>query len=219
MISVNNNEPLVLDGERVLNPLRQVSKVILLLVVFLLSGCQGEARFNNSELENVPGAYAYSEGESKYVNLYQRAAQHLGSNEFADAEEVYRELIQLEPENFNGYIGLGSSLFFQDQYEDAREAYQMAFDLNPNSVQAIIGIGSAYSASGQYELAVDAYRTAIDIDPDEVNAHWGLAIVMDKEGYSKDEIIVHLEKIIKIDPKSALAVEARDWIDRLNSEN
>ena len=90
-------------------------KFLLTCLAFLLilSACNVNKSPGKDDVDNLPGGYSYSEGFTNYSFQYQQAAQHLNANDYVQAEEIYRDLIEKEPENFNGYIGLGSSLIFQ----------------------------------------------------------------------------------------------------------
>lgn len=197
---------------------KKVLILVYLAFVLVLSSCNGNKSTGNDDMANLSGGYSYSEGFTNYSLLYQQAAQHLTSNDYVQAEEIYRDLIEKEPENFNGYVGLGSSLVFQDKYEQALEAYSRALELNENSTESLVGLGSTYSKMGDYQSALDNYLEALALNPNDINAHYGTAIAMQNLGLEKALIVQHLEKIIEIDPSSDIATRAENWMNELLSQ-
>lgn len=183
--------------------------------VIIFSACSVNKTSGKDSLDNFPGGYSYIEGTTQYPELYKKAAQSLNSNNYVQAEEIYRGLIEKEPENFNGYIGLGSSLINQEKYNEAIIAYSHALELNPNSSEAFIGLGSSFSKMEDYQSALDYYIKALDLDEDDINAHLGAAIAMSNLEYENILVIQHLEKIIEIAPSSDLATEVENWINDL----
>jgi len=166
----------------------------------------------------LPGGYSYSDGATNYPMLYKKAAQYLNSNNYVQAEEIYRDLIEKEPENSNGYIGLGASLIYQEKFDKAIAAYSHALELNANSTEALVGLGSTFSKIGDYQTALENYLKALDLNPNDINAHLGAAIAMQNLGFENDLIIQHLEKIIDIDPSSDVATRAENLMKELLSQ-
>ncbi len=193
------------------------NKIICLsfLYILFLSACSFNKANSNEGLNNLPGGYSYSDGDTNYLLLYRRAARYLNSNDYAQAEDIYRVLIEKEPENANGYIGLGSSLIYQEKYDEAISVYSQALELNANSSEALVGLGSTYSNMGNHQTALENYSKALDLDPDDINAHLGAAIAMHNLGYEKGLILQHLEEIINIDPSSDVATRAENWMNDL----
>jgi tetratricopeptide (TPR) repeat protein len=190
---------------------------LLLGVLLISSGCRFLLVPSGQELENVPGAYTYSQGSTDYPHLYQQAVKHLEKNEFNQAEALYRDLIAKEPEGANGYIGLGTSLNLQARYMEAREAYETALAIAPDSVDALIGLAAAFVRQGLHPQAADTYRQALALDPENPNAHYGLGTVLVLLG-EVEEGIEHYEKVIELAPNSGLAAQAEIQVGELSQE-
>ena len=199
-----------------------LNKMVIFLSLGLIinfSACSINKATGNDGLDNFPGGYSYVEGTTQYPLLYKKAANNLNSNDYAQAEEIYRDLIEKEPENSNGYIGLGASLIYQEKFDEAIAAYSHALELNANSAEALVGLGSTFSKIGDYQTALENYLLALELNPNDINAHLGAAIAMQNLGFENDLIIQHLEKIIKIDPSSDVATRAENWMKELLSQD
>jgi tetratricopeptide (TPR) repeat protein len=188
-----------------------------LTLILLISSCKVISRSEDPQIEQVPGAFKFTEGRTSYPDLYRRALEHLGDSQFEQAGDVYQDLIAAEPENPNGYIGLGTSLSLQGRYEDAEEAYQEALRISPGSVEALIGMGSVSASTGDFSAASEYYTQALDHDPDHPNAHWGLALALHSMGKG-EEAMRHLGKILELTPDSVLARQAADLMDAIRLE-
>jgi cytochrome c-type biogenesis protein CcmH/NrfG len=195
-------------------PLRIIVVGISLLIVWFISACEPTRSESHREIERVPGAYTFSEGDTAYAHRYQDALEHMGKNEYCEAEAIYRELIEKEPDNSNGYIGLGSALTLQDRYEEALEAYADAMKISPDSVEALIGLGSASYMLADFQNASSYYAKALEQDGENSNAHWGLAITLVRMG-QEGAALAHLEAVIELLPNSSLATEADKMIDEI----
>lgn len=200
-------------------PFRKKFKYIWISLIIILASCSIFNWSENKSIVNLPGGYSFAEGVTDYPLLYQKALRYLSKNDYVRAEETYRDLIEKEPENSNGYIGLGASLIYQERYHEAITAYLQALDLNENATQAMVGLGSTYSKLEDYQSALEYYAKAIELDGDEINAEMGMAIAKANLGYQKEEIIKHLERIIEINPSSQLAEQAETWKSELNSND
>jgi tetratricopeptide (TPR) repeat protein len=194
--------------------LRNSSLLLVLLVGFILSSCVLLSAETRRKIENVPGAYVFTEGVTAYPDQYEAATVHLEAHEYAEAEAIFQGLIDLEPDNVNGYIGLGTSLSLGGKLDAAVDAYSAALRTMPDSDDALVGLGSTYSMMGEYSKAEDYYTLALVKDFQNPNAHWGLAVVLDLQG-QRAEAIEHLEWIIENAPDSSAAEFAKDILNQL----
>jgi len=194
------------------NNKNQIRLVIGLLILFLLSTCAPRTGTPKIEIEELPGAYTFFEGDTSYPELYYQAVEKLNAGDYNAAEIIYKDLIEKEPGNVNAYIGLGSSLLAQDRSREAIAAYEEALAISPGSVDARIGLGSTYYMLNEKSEALEHYTAAVELDENNPNARWGLALVLIASG-EEEEAIEHLEKVIELAPDSQLAIGADDLVD------
>jgi tetratricopeptide (TPR) repeat protein len=125
-------------------------------------------------LENLawePGVHA----ANNYYTLGNTYYHH--QQNYAQAIDAYRKVIELRPRNADAYVGLGSSYCGQQDYANAILAYEKAIEINPKNVSAYLGLGAGHTERKYYLNATLAYQQAIDINPREGAAYLGLGIV------------------------------------------
>jgi Flp pilus assembly protein TadD len=69
--------------------------------------------------------------------------------DWSQAERVYREALDKDPERAEAWRGLGYVLRKQGQTAEARAAYEKASELTPADGETLLGLGETYVASGR----------------------------------------------------------------------
>ncbi len=200
-------------------PYKRCFRFVVALTVhgaFVLSACAATPRMERGELEGAPGAFTYSGGLTTHTDIFQQAVQLLSEGDYAGAESVYRGLVDLEPANPGAYVGLGSSLFFQDRFAEARAAYTRASELDRQSAKAHIGLGSVAWKTGDADTAMNEYSKALDLDESSADAHWGMAVALEAQGRTA-AAISHLERVLVLTPGSGVAELAQSKLDELRA--
>jgi tetratricopeptide (TPR) repeat protein len=193
------------------------ASILAIASSFMLVSCIFTSTRQRQEISELPGAVIYSGGKSSVSEIFNEAAERLGESKFDEAEILYRQIIEIESTNPDGFVGLGGSLLYQDKLEEAEQAYLQAINLSPESVEALIGLGSVHYLQGEYTEADEFYGQALEIKGDYADAHWGKAIALEQLG-KVEEAIVHLERFIELAPDSQLASDAHLRIEELKSE-
>ncbi len=160
------------------------------------------------EYPSQPGAVSYDEGSSNFPEMYREAAELTDQGKSNEAEEVYRKIIELEPNSALGYIGLGSCRFEQHDLKGAEENYRRAAALDPKSSMATLGLGSVCRRRNEFQAAIEFYTRALALAPGLPDAHWGLAITYDDIG-NRQQAGYHFREFWKLAPDSLLAPRAK----------
>lgn len=197
-----------------ISPSRVIAWVVLSTLA--VSACGSELRKSRDGLEGAPGAFTFSGGSTAHADMFHQAAQLLSEGDHAGAESIYRRLVDLEPADPAGFIGLGSSLFFQDRLDEAAGAYTHAIELDEDSSEAHIGLGSVALKAGDVDAALDEYSKALDLNEESAEAHWGMALALQAHGEPAGAIS-HLERLVELAPDTALAALAQSRLDVLQS--
>jgi tetratricopeptide (TPR) repeat protein len=103
---------------------------------------------------------------STYANLG-TAYRTLG--DYAKAEESYQQALQLNPEQFNAYLGRGVLLEKQGKLDEAIASYKRSIELVATD-QAYVRMAHALQAAGRTQEALAAYQEALKINPDSHEA-------------------------------------------------
>ncbi len=168
----------------------------------------------SGENYNLPTSgeiFGHEGGQSKFPELFAKARESLERGDLEHAEEIYHQIISLEPDNPLGYVGVGSCRFFADDELAAEENYRKALELDPNSTGALSGMGAISYIQGNYIDAIEWYQKAIDLNHDLGDAHYGLGISYDATGQT-ELAIYHFDEFLKLAPDPNLATYARERV-------
>ncbi|NJK39609.1 MAG: tetratricopeptide repeat protein [Oscillatoriales cyanobacterium RM2_1_1] len=94
------------------------------------------------------------------------------AGDFAQAELILREIIQLDPQSALAYNNLGIALYEQGKLDEAIASFKTALTLpnsqgTPASSHALApnGLGLTLQQQGKLQEAISEYKKAIAIDP------------------------------------------------------
>ena len=95
-------------------------------------------------------------------NAMGEAALRMGDN--LRAEQAFSKVIELEPDNVNGFNNLGAIYLMTGRYPAAATAFQRATELIPTA-DAYSNLGIAYAWQGRFQEALGPYLKAVEISP------------------------------------------------------
>ena len=115
--------------------------------------------------------------ESDYSNAQtlQRAIELHRGNDLAQAEQLYRRVLEREPNHSDALHNLGLIALQTGHAADAVSLLRKAVTLAP-SAGALSNLGMALHHSGQTAAAIDAFCAAIRVDPNFAIAHLNLGL-------------------------------------------
>ncbi len=99
---------------------------------------------------------------------------------FDEAEEIYRDVLTLDPESGSGRNGVARSLATRHELEDALGWAQAAIVVEPEAAIFHHTLGHIYQRMRQFPPAADAYQRYVDLLPTATNlekAEWARAEV------------------------------------------
>ena len=108
-------------------------------------------------LTSDPGLLA-----ATYANLG-TAYRSLGEDE--KARTSYDQALQLNPNQYNAYLGRGELLEKQSRMEDAISNYSKAVELRPTD-KGFLLLGRAFERTGRRSEALAAYQAALKLSPE-----------------------------------------------------
>jgi Flp pilus assembly protein TadD len=120
-----------------------VRRIVLLLVLSLCVASRAAEPPSRAEPEA-----AEPEGPSVGA-LVARAQLCAVKQDWAQAEEVYQQALDKDPERADAWRGLGYVLRKRGQTVDARAAYERALELAPTDGETMLGLGETYVAGGR----------------------------------------------------------------------
>jgi hypothetical protein len=122
--------------------------------------------------------------------LYERATA-LEASSPSEAIDVYRQILEREPEYADAHVNLGRLLHESNDVYAALVHYRAALSIRPGDPTAAFNTGVALEDLGANMDAIIAYRRAIERDPCNPDAHYNLARLLEQVG-KPDQAVRHL---------------------------
>ena len=116
------------------------------------------------------------------------------------AENIYRQVLSVEPENPDALHLLGVIAHQNGAHSSAVELFQKAIRANPRVANYHNNLGNALHRLGRFEEAVASYRRALDLAPDSPGTYTNLGAAYGELGRFDDAIAAHRKALeIKAD--------------------
>lgn len=116
-----------------------------------------------------------------------------------DAEQVYKTILEAEPECADALGGLGLALLDQGVPDQAVQIFRRILSLTPDQALAHHNLGNALYACREFEQAANAYRQALEIDPTDGASAFELGNVLADLGKLEDAVAIY-RRVLDIDP-------------------
>jgi tetratricopeptide (TPR) repeat protein len=111
-----------------------------------------------------------------------QAAEFLRNRQYADAASEYRAAIQLDPQNADLHINLGTALGQQGDRDGQIAEDREAVRLNPNNDRAHNILASALSQAGDWDGVIVEYTEVVRLHPTSYTAHYSLGMAYEHKG-------------------------------------
>ncbi len=133
------------------------------------------------------------------------AVQHHQAGRLQQAEDLYRQILQAEPQNVEALHLLGLTEHQMGRHQSAIEYMCASLRLKPNQAEANNNLGAAFTARGQLPEAQACFRQAVHLKPDYAAAYKNLGNVLKLQG-KYDEALASLQLALRLDPRYAGAL-------------
>lgn len=148
------------------------------------------------------------------LNEYNRAKVLADRQKFDDAETLYREAIEENPNLSAAYTNLGLLLSDRGRLREAEPLLAQAIRLEPGDPVAHINYGVALARQSRLEEAIDQFRIAMKLSPASSAARYNLAAALMVQG-QKPEAIQLLRPIASSDSPDPFARRAQAMLHSL----
>jgi tetratricopeptide (TPR) repeat protein len=127
----------------------------------------------------------------------------------AEAEKIFRESLQQQPDSLNALVQLGMALMCLEQWTNAAAVLERAVTLKPDFGAAHHNLGVARSRAGDIAGSIKAFRDALRCTPGDVNALIALAEELANAGQVAEaiECVKRAEELAPNEPRLARARE------------
>ena len=130
------------------------------------------------------------------------------NKKYREAAEIFNAAAELNPENFQAYLGRGTALSEIGQSQQALEDLNKAAELNPNFAVTYLNRGAVYADVRKYEKAIEDYNKAIELKPRYAIAYFNRGVSLYRLQRYEDAIESYT-KSIELNPKNEFAYSNR----------
>ena len=132
------------------------------------------------------------------------AIQHHQAGRLQPAEQIYRQILAVEPNHADAWHLLGVIARQVGKYGIAVEYIGRAIGLKADVAAFHINLGNVFKEQGNLGEAVACYRRALDLNPEFTEAHNNLGVAFKEQGHL-DEAVACYRRALALKPNYAEA--------------
>ena len=136
--------------------------------------------------------------------LHQKANTFYELKRYEDAIASYEKVVDIRPDFFQAWNGLGKTFYEIKRYPEALEAYDSAINLQPNNMEAWKGRGFTLYKLGKYEDAISSFNKTLNLDREQSQVWNALGEALSKLNEYSQAIHAY-NQAIELDEKFDLA--------------
>ena len=130
------------------------------------------------------------------------AVKHHQAGDLDRAQNLYREVVRLDPSHADALHLLGVAALQNQQHETAVDLIQQAIAVDQSASSYHCNLGTVFRALDRLDDAVASFREAIRLNSSFAGAHYNLAMALDLQKH-QDEAVDHYREAIRWDPEFA----------------
>jgi tetratricopeptide (TPR) repeat protein len=123
----------------------------------------------------------------------------------ADAEKVFKRMVQTWPANALPYFRLGTFYGFQKDYQAAIKTLGKGLEIDPKNPGVLRALSLAQSRAGDHAAAVRTAERLLALQPDRADSQLLLAIMVDESGDFERARELY-ERVLEKNPKDVVAL-------------
>ncbi|MDP8263150.1 MAG: tetratricopeptide repeat protein [Candidatus Ancaeobacter aquaticus] len=104
--------------------------------------------------------------KSIYIDYYNQGVELYDRGDYQDAIEKYRKALELNPDYFDAYRGLGLVYIKLKQYDDAFKSFLIAYELSPEDPEVNYCLGVCYPIMGDKDKGAWHYKKYLELSPE-----------------------------------------------------
>ena len=140
-----------------------------------------------------------TEHKSTSNQLLSIALQHHQSGNLQQAESLYNQILQNDPNHVDALHLLGVIASQVGKNDTAVELMSKAINIMPSSPELYSDLGNVFKAKGKLDKARENYMHALRLKPDYPDAHNNLGIVLRNQG-KLDDAVQHYKQALQLSP-------------------
>lgn len=131
--------------------------------------------------------------------LLERATALHKTGRYAEAERLYRALLDIDPDDFDAVHRLGILKLHAGALQETQRFLEKAVTLAPDSAAAQSNLGTALLKDGQFAAALARFETAVALQPDDADFRFNQAnalLLLERNA----EALAALDRLVKGHP-------------------
>jgi tetratricopeptide (TPR) repeat protein len=138
------------------------------------------------------------------AEIFALALQYHQAGNLRQAEQVYGQILQMDPRHADSHHMLGAVAYQQGLHNQAVVFFRRALELNPSAAHYHYNLGMAYEALGRPDEATASYMQALRLQPNSAEAHNNLGNVCFRQK-NYPGAVAHYRQAIHCNPNYAEA--------------
>ncbi len=156
--------------------------------------CQG-GKQNSIEMRSRRNMNSIAQTLDMAIRYHQEGNRYL-------AEQLYRKILDSDPENVDALHLLGVVSAQAGNREFAKDCIARAVRLNPQFAEAHFNLGNVFREAGELDEAAASYQETLRLAPNHAEAHFHLGNVRHMQGRF-DEAATYLQSVLRLSPQHA----------------
>ncbi|HVX83355.1 MAG TPA: tetratricopeptide repeat protein [Phycisphaerae bacterium] len=136
---------------------------------------------------------------NQYQLLLKQGWDALQAGNPAEAEALYRRVLQLRPRTYEALHLLGQLCSRTGRPEEALDLLQKSLAIQPYNTAAMEDLGAAFLRLGRIDEAEDLYRRVLALRPANAGSYFNLALTLQRKGFIGQAIPL-LRKALELNP-------------------
>ena len=116
------------------------------------------------------------------------ACEHHRAGRIQSAEPLYRQILQVDPDNADALHLLGVIAYQTGQHQLADQHMRRAIEVNPNVADFHANLAAVHETLGNFDEAAACCRRALKLNPDSADAHNCLGNALKGQGRLQDAV-------------------------------
>ncbi|MEH1951330.1 MAG: tetratricopeptide repeat protein [Nostoc sp.] len=142
---------------------------------------------------------AESLDQTEVAEILELAVQQQRDNSLLEAEQLYSQVLEKQPDNPEALYGLGMLAQQMGQPEIAEQWLSAASQVQPDSVKTWFSLGNLHLVQEQFSQAEKAYRQALVLLPNSLPIYNNLGYTLQQQGLF-EEAIHYYQKALELKP-------------------
>jgi FkbM family methyltransferase len=178
------------------------------------------------QVEIGTAAAAALKSKVRLSHLLSRARAHHLKGELAEAEKLYRDCVEVEPDNIDVLTLLGTLCAQKGDLDQALRQLERSLNIDPEQSFALNSIGNVFNSLGRHAEALAAFDRALVLKPGQAATYNNRGTAL--RGLSRaEEALASIDQALSLNPEYAEAFhnrglaldDLRRWEESLESHD